>query len=118
MYWTIFAIVAIAYFAIAMALRNKARKEDISLAVDESLKDALLGSADIHFSEDLKTLVRKWDEHPTAVQILVVIDHNLKNGGASPLLSNLLYDFYTAALAQEQRTHEEVSAQLAFTMNY
>ena len=72
------------------------------------LADLLLNSSDRQIDPAMHPLIRKWDEEPTALQILEVLDHCIHGGLASGFTVRALQVFYDLALQREGKTHEEI----------
>ena len=72
------------------------------------LADILLSSSDRQIDAMLHPLIRRWDDEPTALQILEVLDHCIAGALASGLVVAALQFFYAAAIKREGKTHEDM----------
>lgn len=71
-------------------------------------KEVFLTAPDHQLDARMKALVEKWDEPPTAIQILEVLDHCIHGALASGLVVKLLQIFYYDTLKAEGKTHEDM----------
>ncbi len=72
------------------------------------LQSLLLGSSDSQLDSRMKPLVEKWDDDPSAIQILEVLDHCIFGALASGFVVKVLQLTYDSALRREGKTHEEM----------
>lgn len=70
--------------------------------------DLLLSASDTQIDAAMHPLIRKWDEEPTALQILEVLDQCIHGGLASGFVITALQVTYDMACKQESTTHEDV----------
>lgn len=71
----------------------------------------LLAAPDSHLDTSIKPLIEKWDEKPTAIQILEVLDQIVHCGLASELVIKVLNSQWKMAIADEHTTMEAIIAQ-------
>lgn len=71
-------------------------------------KEVFLTAPDHQLDAQMKALVEKWSEPPTAIQILEVLDHCIHGALASGLVVKLLQMFYSDTLKAEGKTHEDM----------
>lgn len=74
------------------------------------LADTLTSFSDRELDARMFPLIRKWDEEPTALQILEVLDACIYGALASGFVVASLQLLYDAACKREGRTHEQVIA--------
>lgn len=72
------------------------------------LAQILLSMSDSSIDARMKPLIEKWDEEPTAKQILEVLDWCIHGSLASGFIVATLQAFYEQACKKEGTTHEEV----------
>lgn len=70
--------------------------------------ELLLMGSDSMLDASMHPLIRKWDEEPTAIQILEVLDHCIHGALASGFVVKALQVAYDLACIRESTTHEEV----------
>ena len=75
-----------------------------------NLADLLLASSDRQIDASMRPLIRKWDDEPTALQILEVLDHCIYGSLASGLVVGALELSYETALGREGKTHADMVA--------
>lgn len=73
------------------------------------LKELMLAAPDNQLDSQLQPLVHKWNEVPTAIQILEVVDQCIHADLSSGLVLLALQIGYKEALALEGTTNEEVA---------
>lgn len=71
-----------------------------------SLKEHLLTAPDDQIDKSMFPLIKKWDDAPTSIQILEVLDNCIYASLASGFVVTLLQTLYTTALANEGKKHE------------
>lgn len=72
------------------------------------LATLLLESSDRQIDASMHSLIRTWDEEPTARQILEVLDHCIYGSLASGFIVSTLQVLYDVACKREGVTHEDV----------
>lgn len=72
------------------------------------LATLLLSSSDRQLDAAMFPLIAKWDEEPTALQILEVLDHCIHGSLASGFVESTLQVVYDMALKREGKTHEDM----------
>lgn len=77
-----------------------------------SLKSTILAAPDGHLDESVKPLIENWDEEPTSLQVLEVLDKCVHGGLASDMLMLLFNNVYVQALEKEGKLHND-NVQLA-----
>ena len=80
----------------------------LELGMTTNIKAIFLSAPDHQLDAKMQPLVEKWDDPPTAIQILEVLDHCIHGALASSLIVKLLQTFYYDTLKAEGKTHEEV----------
>ena len=78
---------------------------------EESLKSLLITAPEDQLDPSLVSLVKSWDEEPTALQILELLDKAAFSAGASEFVMHVLQEFLSLALVEEDTTYEAVVAQ-------
>ncbi len=76
-----------------------------------TLKQQWLKVPDNHMDHQLLPIIERWDDQPTALQILELLDACIYNGAASRFVVGALEGFLTAAMNNEGVTHEQLVAQ-------
>jgi hypothetical protein len=74
--------------------------------MDNKIKQHLLEAPDSHLDASMKPLIIAWDEVPTSLQILEVLDKCTHYALASSFVMMILQSFYDQALVDENVTHE------------
>lgn len=72
------------------------------------LKELLLTAPDSQLDAAMKTLVKAWDNEPTPIQLLEVLDHCIHGSMSSGMIVTLLQLTYKQACENALTTHEEV----------
>ena len=75
------------------------------------LKNLLLQATDSQLDASLFPLIEKWDDEPTPLQLLEVIDKCIYGSLASGFVVGLLQACYELACADRGTTHDEVVKQ-------
>lgn len=75
-----------------------------------SLKEMLLQAPDGQLDKSMFPLIEKWDEEPTAIQILEVLDQVIYASLGSGFVVSLLQMLYENALKKEGKTHKDMEA--------
>jgi hypothetical protein len=70
----------------------------------------LLAAPDTQLDACMKPLIEKWDDEPTALQILEVLDQCIYAALASGFVITLFQTLFDKALAFEGKTHAEAYA--------
>ncbi len=83
--------------------------DDASTSLPQ-MKDMLLEGPDSQVSSPLKSIIKKWDETPTAIQILEALDIAVRCGAASGFVIVLMEGELRSAIVREGTTYEEVVA--------
>lgn len=73
------------------------------------LAELLLTFSDYQLDACMHPLIRQWDEEPTALQILEVLDKCIYSSLASSFVVKALQVSYDLACIRESTTHEEVA---------
>jgi hypothetical protein len=76
--------------------------------VDKEMVNHLLTAPDSQLDANMKPLIEKWEDPPTPIQILEVLDHCIHGALASGFIVTLLQIMYDIACKQCSTTHEEV----------
>lgn len=74
----------------------------------ESLRDILLAAPNDQLDHSLFPLIEKWEEPPTALQVLEVVDKCIHCALASGFALSALQEVYRLRLKAEGKTHEEL----------
>ena len=72
----------------------------------KSLKDLLLESSDSQLDASMFPLIAKWDDPPTSLQLLEVIDHCIYSSLSSGFILRVLQSMYASTCEKEGITHE------------
>jgi hypothetical protein len=75
-----------------------------------SMKEMLLQAPDGQLDACMHPLISKWDENPTSLQILEVLDHCIYGALASGFVVTVLQSLYDSALQKEGKTHAQNEA--------
>ena len=73
-----------------------------------SIKDALLKAPDSQLDAEMFSLIEKWNDEPTSLQVLEVLDRCVYAGLASSFVIVLLESILDMAMTLENTTIEEV----------
>lgn len=73
-------------------------------------KKLMLAAPDTQIDECMKPLIEKWDDEPTAYQILEVLDNCIYAALSTGFVVTVLQIAFDEALKREGKTHEEVYA--------
>jgi len=76
--------------------------------MSKSIKDTLLKAPDSQLDVSMRPLIKKWDDEPTALQILQVLDMCIFGSLASGFTVQLLQTMYDEAIRREGTTREAV----------
>lgn len=71
-------------------------------------KRILLTATDMQIDASMKPLIEKWEEPPTPIQILEVLDHCIHGALANGLIVTVLQMMYAESCAKANTSHEEV----------
>lgn len=82
-----------------------------------SLKELLLVAPDHQLDASVKPLIEKWDEEPTSIQILQVLDDCAYAALASGFIMSLLESLLKEAIQRENTTYEAVVAKATWRKN-
>jgi hypothetical protein len=74
----------------------------------KQIKDALLKAPDTQLDAGMFPLIERWDDEPTTLQVLEVLDNCVYAGLASGFVIVLLENLLDMALTRENTTKEEV----------
>ena len=74
----------------------------------DDLKSAFLQAPTSQMDASIKTLIRAWDDPPTALQTLQVLDQCVRGGSASGFVVHALEIILKAAIEREDTTREAV----------
>jgi hypothetical protein len=72
-----------------------------------SLKQMLLTAPETQLDHQMFPLIEKWDDEPTSLQLLEVLDQCIYFALASGFVITLLQNMYDLALEREGKTHED-----------
>jgi hypothetical protein len=72
------------------------------------IKEILLKVPDDALDKSMSLLVANWNDPPTAIQILEVLDYCILGSLTTGMVVLVLQNEYNNALDREQTTHEEV----------
>ena len=75
-----------------------------------TIKDLLLQAPDNELDASVFPLIEKWDEPPTTLQVLEVLDHCVYFAAAGPFVMGVLNTLLQAGIDGEETTYEEVVA--------
>ncbi len=73
-------------------------------------KQLMLAAPDTQIDACMKPLIEKWDDEPTAYQILEVLDHCIHAALSTGFVVTVLQISFDQALKREGKTHEEAYA--------
>lgn len=73
-----------------------------------SFKDILLEAPDSQLDSHALPMIQEWNEPPTALQVLKVLDFSVRYAWGSNIVMKLLNFEYRSALTRENTTNEEV----------
>jgi hypothetical protein len=73
-----------------------------------SLKTNLLTAPDEHMDASLFPIIEKWDDEPTTIQLLEIIDKAIYGSLMSEFLLIALQTLYNSKLKAEGKTHEDL----------
>jgi hypothetical protein len=94
-------------------LKNPIKKDTMNNTDNKNnlsgLKQLFLEAPDTQMDPSLRELVAKWDEHPTAIQILEVLDKAIYWGAASGFVVSTLQMMLDAVMIHEGTTLEELA---------
>jgi len=77
--------------------------------MDKTFKEVWLEVPDSQMAEVIKDIIReKWDDEPSAIQILEAIDYCVHYGASSDFVVSVLDGYMHAALQCEGKTFEEL----------
>ncbi|HEY3526080.1 MAG TPA: hypothetical protein VGK47_07780 [Nitrososphaeraceae archaeon] len=71
-------------------------------------KKILLSAPEHLLDDSMKTLVEKWSETPTPIEILEVLDHCIHGALAAGMVVTMLQMMYKESCDKANTTHEEV----------
>jgi len=74
----------------------------------QEMIDALLVAPDSQLDGKAKEYIRKWDDPPTALQVLEVLDWCVWAAWASGFTMHVLHILFEEALKREETTREKV----------
>lgn len=72
------------------------------------LVEVLLTASDRQLDASMKPLIKKWDDPPTPIQILEVLDYCIHGALASGFMVAALQAIYDSTCKKNNTTHEEV----------
>lgn len=72
-----------------------------------TLKSTILVSPESHLDSSVKPLIENWDEEPTSLQVLEVLDKCVYGGLASGMMIQLFNSIYDSALVKEGKVHND-----------
>jgi DNA-binding transcriptional ArsR family regulator len=73
-----------------------------------TLTDLLLLAPDGQLDASMKTLIEKWDEEPTSIQILEVLDNCIYSALASDFVVSVLQALLDKQLNQENKKLDDI----------
>ena len=73
----------------------------------KDIKEQLLKAPDTQLDASMFPLIEKWDNEPTSLQILEVLDKCIHASLASGFVIKLLQSLYDIALKREGKKHED-----------
>lgn len=73
-----------------------------------SLKELMLAAPEGQLDAKMQPLVEKWDDEPTAIQVLEVLDWCIHCALGSDFVVSMLETFYELALKNEGKTREDM----------
>lgn len=71
-------------------------------------KQILLSAPNHHLEQSMKDLIVTWDDPPTPLQILKVLDFCIQGALATGMMINILQDMHQKSCQQFNTSHEEV----------
>jgi hypothetical protein len=81
------------------------------------LASIFLSMSDAALDAKAKLLIEKWDDEPTAKQILEVLDWCIHCALANGFVISSLQAFYDIACRREEKTHEELVKNASWRLN-
>ena len=72
------------------------------------LKEMLLQAPDSELDSCMFSLIEKWNDKPTAIQVMEVLDHCVHGGLASGFVIALLETMVETALKEENLTRDQL----------
>jgi len=82
------------------------------------LKQLLLEAPDGQLDASMKPLIEKWDDEPTPLQVLEVLDWCVWGGNASGFTMNVLHSIFDDACVRTSTTREEVEKHATWRKNF
>jgi hypothetical protein len=76
----------------------------------DDIREALCAAPDSQLDAAMFPLIRKWDDPPTALQVLEVLDACIHGSLASSFVIRVLEGLYGVACKREQITHDQAAA--------
>lgn len=74
-----------------------------------TLKEQMLSAPSEQMDDAIKNIIReKWDDEPTAIQILEVVDHCVYWGASSDFVVRVLNLYLESALKTENKTFDQL----------
>ena len=73
----------------------------------KDLKSLLLSAPPTQLDANMHPLIEEWDEIPTSLQILEVLDHCIHSALASSFVIRFLQTTYDLALKREGKVHNQ-----------
>jgi hypothetical protein len=74
--------------------------------MDTQIKQHMLEAPNDHLDASMKPLIEKWDDQPSSIQILEVLDQCIRFSLGSKFVILILQGIYDQALLDENVTHE------------
>ena len=85
---------------------------------DHDMIDTLLNLSDSQLDAVVKPLIIKWDQPPTPLQILEVLDLCIHDALASNFVVSFLQALYSIACTRVGLTHEQIVEQAIWRQSY
>lgn len=82
-----------------------------------SIKDMFLSAPEDQIDPSVKPLIEVWDDAPTALQILRVLDSMVYSGGATGFVVSALDAMMRGTLEAEGQTYEQLVAKAVWRSN-
>ena len=80
----------------------------------DDIREALCAAPDSQLDAAMFPLIRKWDDPPTALQVLEVLDACVHGSLASSFVIKVLDGLYAVACKREGVTHDQVVARASW----
>ncbi len=75
------------------------------------VKQMLLAAPDNELDSQFKPMIEKWEDEPSAIQILELLDQVVHSGGGSGFVVTLLNTLLSLTIMKEKTTYNDVVKQ-------